>query len=124
LVEVTPGLYVTGDKVSVSKVVLTLLKNGVKYSPPRTPIDIRAAPDQKGVTVEVMDRGPGLPAGNEARVFEKFYRGATAGSSRGVGLGLSLGRGFVGAQGGRREPPDRPGGGAGGRRGPPRQGRA
>jgi len=52
------------------------------------------------VSVEVADRGPGLPAGEAARVFEKFHRGGVA-RAEGVGLGLTICRGFVEAHGGR-----------------------
>ncbi len=52
------------------------------------------------MTVEVADRGPGLPPGREARVFEKFYRGPAA-PGRGAGLGLAIAKGIVAAHGGR-----------------------
>ena len=64
--------------------------------------------------VTIADRGPGLPAGDEERVFEKFYRGAAArpDGRRGVGLGLAICRGIVAAHGGRIAARNRPGGGA------------
>ncbi len=52
------------------------------------------------MTVEVADHGPGLPSGEEQRVFEKFFRGHFA-ATRGAGLGLAICRGFVEAHGGR-----------------------
>ena len=63
------------------------------------------------MAISVADRGPGLPAGKPAAVFEKFYRvpGAPAG---GTGLGLSIVKGLVEAHGGRVEVQNRPGGGA------------
>ncbi len=62
------------------------------------------------MTVEVADRGPGLAAGDEARVFEKFYRAGSA--PGGVGLGLAICRGIVEAHGGRIWAENRPAGGA------------
>src|SRR5262249_31099888 len=111
-VDIPPGLFVPLDEVLVSQVVFNLVENAIKYSPPSAPIDIRALKDEKRVTVEVLDRGRGLPPGSETRVFDKFYRGAAAGSPRGIGLGLSICRGFVEAQGGDIEAANRPGGGA------------
>ena len=63
------------------------------------------------MVVTVADRGPGVPAGEEERVFEKFQRvGSTAGT--GVGLGLTICRGIVTAHGGRIWVERRPGGGS------------
>jgi two-component system sensor histidine kinase KdpD len=61
--------------------------------------------------VEVADRGPGLPPGDEERVFERFYRGAHT-TVRGVGLGLPIARAIAQAHGGRLVAANRPGGGA------------
>jgi len=100
------------DEVLLEQVFVNLLENAVKYAPPGTPIEISAAQrDRDEVVVNVADRGPGLPAGEEERVFEKFHRaGSTAGS--GVGLGLTICRGIVSAHGGRIWAENRPGGGA------------
>jgi len=62
--------------------------------------------------VTVADRGPGIPAGEEARIFEKFYRPASAPATSGIGLGLTICRGIITAHGGRIWAAHRPGGGA------------
>jgi len=62
--------------------------------------------------VDVADRGPGLPAGEETRIFEKFYRVPGATATSGVGLGLTIVRGIITAHGGRIWAENRPGGGA------------
>jgi two-component system sensor histidine kinase KdpD len=98
------------DEVSIEQVLVNLLENAVKYTPPGSPVDLSAWPDEAKVTVEVADRGPGLAAGDEARVFEKFYRAGNTGV--GVGLGLAICRGIVEAHGGRIWAENRPGGGA------------
>jgi two-component system sensor histidine kinase KdpD len=88
------------DDVLVEQVLVNLLDNAIKYTPAGSPIDIIATATDRGATVEVADRGPGLPRGDEDRVFEKFYRGQP-GDGRGAGLGLSICQGIVKAHGGR-----------------------
>jgi two-component system sensor histidine kinase KdpD len=63
------------------------------------------------VLIEVADRGPGLPPGEERRIFEKFHRAEAAPTVRGAGLGLAICRGIVRAHGGRIWAENRPGGG-------------
>jgi two-component system sensor histidine kinase KdpD len=104
------------DGVAIEQVLVNLLDNAAEYVPASSPIEIAvrlAGADEGGdVAVEVADRGPGLPAGAEQRVFQKFF-GAGAGSSRrGLGLGLAICRGIVEAHGGRIFAANRPGGGA------------
>lgn len=100
------------DGVLVEQVLVNLLENAIRYTPEDASIDITAEADEGGVVVEVADRGPGLPDGDEARVFEKFYRGPRARDRRGVGLGLPICRGILEAHGGRIRAGNRPGGGA------------
>jgi two-component system sensor histidine kinase KdpD len=88
------------------------LENAARYSPPRTPIDITAEADAREIRVCVLDRGPGVPASDRERIFEKFYRGAPEPAQGGVGLGLALCRAIAGLHDGRVWVEDRPGGGA------------
>jgi len=88
------------DDVLIEQVLVNLLDNAVKYTPPDSPIRIIASATDRAVTVEVADRGPGLRPGEEDKVFEKFYRGHPAGG-RGAGLGLAICQGIVRAHGGR-----------------------
>jgi len=74
-------------------------------------VEIRAKSEGQRIQVEVADRGPGLDAGEEERVFEKFYRGTNARAS-GVGLGLSICRSIVKAHGGSITAENQEGGGA------------
>jgi len=86
------------DEVLLEQVFVNLLENAVRYTPPGTPIEISAAQrDRDEVVVNVADRGPGLPAGEEERVFEKFHRAA---GGPGSGLGLAITRAIVTAHGG------------------------
>ncbi|MGA9855541.1 MAG: sensor histidine kinase KdpD [Gammaproteobacteria bacterium] len=96
----------------IEQVLVNLLENAAKYTPPGTPIEINAAVADGKVTVEVTDRGPGLLAGSEEQVFEKFYRAQLEGPQAGVGLGLTICRAIVEVHGGRIWAENRPEGGA------------
>jgi len=100
------------DGLLIEQVFVNLFENAVKYTPAGTPIEIGAAAREGALEVEVADRGPGLPAGEEARVFDKFFRLPGVAGSAGVGLGLTICRGIVTAHGGRIWAENRPGGGA------------
>jgi len=100
------------DGVLIEQVFINLLENAVKYTPSGTPIEIAATTLDGAVRVDVADRGPGLPAGEETRIFEKFYRVPGATATSGVGLGLTIVRGIITAHGGRIWAENRPGGGA------------
>lgn len=101
------------DDVLFQQVLMNLLDNANKYIPRGMPIEIAACSDGNQVTIEVADRGPGLPAGEEDRVFEKFYRGRFDQSAhRGTGLGLTICRAVIAAHGGTIDACNRPGGGA------------
>jgi two-component system sensor histidine kinase KdpD len=99
------------DPVLVQQLFVNLLENAAKYTPPGSEIEIRAGREGGTLVVEVADRGPGIPLGDEERVFERFHRGPHAGV-RGVGLGLPIARAIAQAHGGRLVAASRPGGGA------------
>jgi two-component system, OmpR family, sensor histidine kinase KdpD len=98
------------DAVLIEQVLINLLENATKYTPPGTPIDVVAYARDKAIEVEVADRGPGVPREQAERVFEKFYRAREEGG--GVGLGLTICRGIINAHGGRIWVAPRPEGGA------------
>ena len=100
------------DSVLIEQVLINLLENAIKYTPPGSPIDLTARQEEAWVVVEVADRGPGLPPGEEQRIFEKFYRARTPQNGSGVGLGLTICRGIVEAHGGQIWAENRSGGGA------------
>jgi len=99
------------DFVLIEQVLNNLLLNAAAYTPPGTPVEVKASAAPDAMAISVADRGPGLPPETLPHVFEKFYRvpGAPAG---GTGLGLSIVKGLVEAHGGRVEARNRPGGGA------------
>jgi two-component system sensor histidine kinase KdpD len=88
------------DAGLVEQVLVNLLENAVKYAPPSSPIHIEATRAASEVVVTVADEGPGIPAGDLERVFEKFHRAHAAGQD-GFGLGLPICRAIVTAHGGR-----------------------
>jgi two-component system sensor histidine kinase KdpD len=101
------------DDVAIEQVLVNLIDNAVEYTPAGTPIEIGAAAEDGRIVVDVADRGPGVPAGTEGRVFEKFFRaGTSAARRRGIGLGLAVCRGIVTAHGGTIGVSNRPDGGA------------
>lgn len=98
------------DTVLVEQVLINLLENANRYTPPRSAIEISASASATELLVEVADLGPGLAAGTEERVFEKFYRAESR--QGGAGLGLAICRAIVSAHGGRIWAENRSGGGA------------
>jgi two-component system sensor histidine kinase KdpD len=102
------------DPIQIGQVLHNLLDNALKYSPAATEVELSAFSEVGRLVLEVADRGPGLPSGEEERVFERFYRGPGQRESAvpGVGIGLSVCRGLVEAHGGTPTARSRAGGGA------------
>lgn len=104
--EIEPTLPIAlFDYVEIAQVLTNLIENAVKYTPPGTPITIRAraATDAGAPVIEITveDRGPGIPFEHQSRLFEKFYRIEASQRTPGAGIGLAISKGFVEAHGGR-----------------------
>lgn len=97
--DIAPGLRIAGDRDLLFQLFGNLLDNAVKFTPRRGRIAVTARPTAEGVEVTVADSGPGVPADERARVFERFYRAGKGGE--GFGLGLSLVHAAVERHGGR-----------------------
>ncbi|HEY7069931.1 MAG TPA: HAMP domain-containing sensor histidine kinase, partial [Acidimicrobiales bacterium] len=108
-------LSVSGDEPRLRQVVTNLLDNALAYSPASAPVTVRlgsARRDERDlVSIEVVDRGPGLTAEQSERVFERFYRvdAARSRAQGGTGLGLSIVAAITRAHGGTVEVDSTPG---------------
>ena len=99
------------DHALVEQAVAKLVANAGSYTPAHAQIEITARCHEGALLISVSDRGPGIPPGEQERLFEKFYRGDQT-KTGGLGLGLSIARGFVEAHGGTVIAENRPEGGA------------
>ncbi|MEP7099844.1 MAG: DUF4118 domain-containing protein [Burkholderiales bacterium] len=100
--ELAPGLpLVNIDAVLIERVLANLLENAGKYTPKGSTVTIAARVLAPDLLVTVTDDGPGLPAGREEALFEKFTRGERESATPGVGLGLAICRAIVEAHEGR-----------------------
>ena len=100
------------DGVLIERVLVNLVENAAKYTPPGTPIRIAASAGGGVLEVAIEDRGPGLPPGRERAIFDKFTRGNPESVVPGVGLGLAICRAIVEAHRGTIRAENRDGGGA------------
>jgi two-component system sensor histidine kinase KdpD len=108
-----PGLVAMGEPDGLQRVFTNLVDNAFNHGGGEVEIEALASTldGQPAVEVAVLDRGPGVPAGEREAVFERFKRGHEA-FSPGMGLGLYLVKSLVEAMGGQVRVDDRPGGGA------------
>jgi signal transduction histidine kinase len=85
------------DLFRAHHIVRNLIENACKYSPVDSPVLVRASVEDRGLTVEVLDNGPGIPEGSESVIFDRFRRLTDAGTARaaGTGLGLYIARRFA-----------------------------
>lgn len=100
------------DTLLMERALCNLLENAAKYTPTGSTIEIAARSLGPWIEISIADDGPGLPAGNENQLFEKFTRGQGESSSGGVGLGLSIVRAVVEAHNGNVKAENRATGGA------------
>src|SRR5262249_3955162 len=96
-----PALYV--DREAITGALLNLMQNAFKYAGVEKRIAVRAKSEQRGVAIEVEDNGPGIPVRERRRIFDRFYRvdGLLTRQTEGSGLGLSIAKRVVEADGGK-----------------------
>ena len=87
--EAPPTVLVRGDPEALRVLVRNLVDNAVRYTPPHGSVQVRVRSTPKEAVLEVADTGPGIPAPDRERVFDRFYRRAAAQES-GTGLGLAI----------------------------------
>jgi two-component system phosphate regulon sensor histidine kinase PhoR len=103
---------VTADAAKVQDVMRNLVENASNYAGDGAEVQLRARRDDGDVRIEVADSGPGIPADDLSRVFERFYRVEKSRTSPGTGLGLAIVKHLVELHGGQVRAENQPGGGA------------
>jgi two-component system, OmpR family, sensor histidine kinase KdpD len=99
------------DPVLLERALANLISNAVGWAPADSTVRVRGTHAPGSVALRVIDTGPGIPVADRARVLEPFQRLGDRSNEAGVGLGLAVAHGFVGAMGGTLELDDTPGGG-------------
>ena len=105
------GAQLAGDRDQLTRAVRNLLDNAVRHA--EASVTVTLSEDEEAITLTVADDGPGIPAGDRERIFERFTRldEARARQAGGAGLGLAITREIVERHGGAIEvDPDHPGG--------------
>ncbi len=101
VVEAEPDLAAKGDPTLLRQVMIGLLTNAFKNTPPPGTVTVRGRRDSEtNVIMEVIDTGTGIPAAEIERVFERFYRRSETRKQEGFGLGLAIARRMVDVMGG------------------------
>jgi PAS domain S-box-containing protein len=98
--QVPAGVTIAADASRLDQVFTNLVDNALKYSPDESQVDVLLVEEPNGVAVSIEDRGIGLDAATEARLFEAFSRGANAAHVQGLGLGLFISHQIVEQHGG------------------------
>jgi signal transduction histidine kinase len=105
-----PGCRVRGNGEALRILARNLVDNAVRYTPPGGSVLVRCRSRTEGALLEVTDTGPGIPAAERERVFDRFHRRAAA-QAEGTGLGLAIVKSIAGHHGARVVLGDAPGGG-------------
>jgi len=109
---VPADLAVPADRDRLRQALANLVDNAIKYTPRSGRVDVSAAADADAVMIRVADTGRGISAQDLPRIFDRLYRGDESRTTRGLGLGLSLVRASVEAQGGSVTVKSNPGNGS------------
>ncbi len=105
-----PGTLLQGDSMLLEQMLLNLVENALKFSPPDQPVEVKVFGTGQGATLIVSDHGPGVPEEYQARIFDKLFR--LPGQGAGAGLGLAICQGICRAHGGTLQVHNHPQGGA------------
>lgn len=101
IAKIPSDMRVLCDKELASRIVINLMHNAIKFSPKGGTITISAEESGPYITVTVLDKGPGVPADQVERIFERFYQvDASRSKGEGTGLGLAICRHIIEAHGG------------------------
>jgi signal transduction histidine kinase len=89
--EIAASVYVAGDRILLTQMVANIAQNAIRHAPERTSVCIKLVPGaDDGPLLTISDKGPGIPPGERANVFRRFYRLDRSRGSPGNGLGLSM----------------------------------
>jgi signal transduction histidine kinase len=89
-VEPDSSVFVAVDRLRIERAVLNVVRNALKYSPDSEQVTISTSIDADCATIDVTDRGRGIPRDECERIFDRFYRAGTRGTAEGLGLGLYI----------------------------------
>ena len=99
-VDVPSGLIVNADRDRLRQAIANLVDNAIKYTPRGGRVEVQGERAPDAVEIRVRDTGPGIPDRDLPRIFDRLYRADQSRTTRGLGLGLSLVRAYIQAQGG------------------------
>lgn len=105
-------LTVSADRDRLRQAIANLVDNAIKYTPRGGRVELSASDDGSAIAIRVTDTGPGISEQDLPRIFDRLYRGDQSRATRGLGLGLSLVRASVEAQGGTVTVSSKPGSGS------------
>jgi signal transduction histidine kinase len=112
IADVPASLIVRADRDRLRQALANLVDNAIKYTPRDGRVDVSASREADAIAIRVADTGPGISEQDLPRIFDRLYRGDQSRATRGLGLGLSLVRAYVEAQGGTVTVENKPGGGS------------
>lgn len=95
------SIVVSGDADKIDRVIINLVGNAIKYSNSGDSVRVAAEADSEKVTVSIIDEGPGIPADQLDKVFERFHQVQGDDQAKGSGLGLTICKAFVELHGGK-----------------------
>jgi signal transduction histidine kinase len=109
---VVDDVVVNADRTRLEQVAANLIDNAVKYTPSGGRVEIEVDREGANAVIQVRDTGPGIPADELPRIWDRLFRGDTSRTERGLGLGLSLVKAVVEAHGGTVSVATQPGAGS------------
>jgi signal transduction histidine kinase len=95
-----PSVRVEADADKLKQILINLLDHAVKFSPPEASVRVRAQPAAAALRILIEDQGPGVPVEDVPHLFERFFRGRSAGAATGSGLGLAIAKNLARLHGG------------------------
>lgn len=97
---IQPGCLIRGNTNNLQRMLANLMDNALKYTPAPGEVRVELGCNKDNLTITVADTGVGIPAPEQERIFERFFRGDQSRSQEGCGLGLSFSRAVARAHGG------------------------